>query len=305
MKTIRIFLITVICLLILSGGIFILNKTSLPTTSSETPNSFDGEKAYQQVLYQNELGPRIPGSEAHDKLIDYLNKTLSSYNWKVSIQEFSQNGKGFQNVIAHRHGNEKWLIIAAHYDCRQFSDRDPENSKRDQPVPGANDGASGVAVLLELARILPVDYPYSISLVFFDAEDQGGIDGQPWIMGSTYYANSFTSKPDAVILLDMVGDEDQEFLFEKNSDKNLQESIWNTAALLGYSETFVSQAGYSILDDHVPFIGLGIPAVDIIDFDYEYWHTTQDTPDHVTPTSLERVGNVVFTWLMMQKEPHE
>jgi Zn-dependent M28 family amino/carboxypeptidase len=305
MKTIRIFLTTVICLLILSGGILIIKRTSLPVPSSETSNSFDGEKAYQHVLYQNELGPRLPGSEAHEKLIEYLNQTLSINNWQVSTQEFSLNGKLFQNVIAQRQGNEKWLIIAAHFDCRQFADRDLENSKRDQPVPGANDGASGVAVLLELARVLPVDYPYSVSLVFFDAEDQGGIDGQPWIMGSTYFANSLTTKPDAVILLDMVGDEDQEFLLERNSDKNLQESIWNTATTLGYSETFVSEAGNSILDDHVPFISLGIPAVDIIDFDYEYWHTTQDTPDHVTPASLEKVGNVVFTWLMMQKEPHE
>ncbi len=293
------------CLLILSGSIFIFKGTSLPIPSSESSNFFDGEQAYQYVLYQHELGPRIPGSEAHDKLISYMNKTLSSYSWKVSTQEFTQNNNIFRNIIAQRQGSEKWLIIAAHFDSRQYADRDPENSKRNQPVPGANDGASGVAVLLELARILPVDYPYSVSLVFFDAEDQGGIDGQPWIIGSTYFANSLTAKPDAVILLDMVGDEDQEFLLERNSEKNLQESIWNTAASLGYSETFVSKTGYSILDDHVPFISLGIPAVDIIDFDYEYWHTTQDIPNHVTPASLEKVGNVIFTWLMMQKDSHE
>jgi Zn-dependent M28 family amino/carboxypeptidase len=302
MKNLRIFLITVLCLLALAAGVFLIRRSPQQIIPLKEVDSFDGEKAYQHVLYQDELGPRIPGSEAHKKSVDYLSETLTESNWQVSLQGFSQNNVDFQNVVAHRQGSDKWYIVAAHFDSRQFADRDHDKSKRDQPVPGANDGASGVAVLLELARIFPVDYPYSISLVFFDAEDQGGINGQPWIMGSTYYADSLSAYPDAMILLDMVGDENLNFLYEKNSDKFLRESIWDAASSLGYADTFISQAGYSILDDHVPFLNLGIPAVDIIDFDYEYWHTTQDTPDHVTPASLEKVGHVIYTWLMMQKE---
>ncbi len=154
--------------------------------------------------------------------------------------------------------------------------------------------------MLELARVLPDNLPFSISLVFFDAEDQGGIEGQDWIMGSTYYAESLSKHPDAFILLDMVGDENQQFFYESNSDQELRKSLWESAATLGYSEYFTPKVKYSIIDDHIPFVKLGIPSVDIIDFEYEHWHTTQDIPRFVSPSSLERVGKVVYTWLMAQ-----
>ncbi len=265
-----------------------------------SPSAFSGENAYQYVLYQHQLGARIPGSEAHQALGEYIEEVMTKNNWQVSFQPFSQNGISYRNVIAHRQAGEKWYIIAAHYDSRQFANKDPDINLRDQPVPGANDGASGVAVLLELARILPQDYPHSISLVFFDAEDQGGINDQEWIMGSTYYAGTLNKKPDAVVILDMVGDEDQKFYYESNSDSDLRKNIWQIANSLGYSDVFIPIVKHSILDDHVPFIKLGIPAVDIIDFEYEYWHTTQDIPRHVAPSSLERVGSVVYEWLLSQ-----
>ena len=287
--------------------LFLLAVTVLPLMGSKKNSDpkvtkFSGDQAYNQVFYQNQLGPRVPGSDAHRQLVEYLEDTLAEYQWQVTTQPFSVSGKEFKNVIATRQGDYGWYIIAAHYDSRQYADRDPDPLLQTQPVPGANDGASGTAVLLELARTLPQDLPFTVSLVFFDGEDQGGIDNQDWILGSTYYASQLTTHPEAVILLDMVGDEDQKFYFEANSDKDLRQALWDTAASLGYEEHFIPTIKYSILDDHVPFVNLCIPAVDIIDFDYEYWHTSQDTARHVSPSSLERVGNVVFTWLLDQNK---
>lgn len=264
------------------------------------PAKFSGDNAYNYVLYQCKLGARIPGSNAHQQLIEYISETVTKYAWQVTFQPFSVNGKSYQNIIATRTAGEEWFMLGAHFDSRQFADRDPYTDLRTQPVPGANDGASGVAVLLELARILPDDLPFSISLVFFDAEDQGGIKGQDWIMGSSFYAASLVEYPNAFILLDMVGDENQQFFYESNSDVELRKSIWDIAASLGYEEHFTQKVKYTLIDDHIPFVELGIPSVDIIDFEYEHWHTTLDTPKYVSPSSLERVGNVVYEWLLSQ-----
>lgn len=290
--------------------IFLLLLTILPLVGqkndlTQEPGEFSGDQAYNYVFYQQQLGPRVPGSEAHAKLVTYLETTLTEMQWQVTIQPFTINGSEFKNVIATRQGGDDWYIIAAHYDSREIADRDSDPELRNQPVPGANDGASGTAVLLELARTLPKDLSAAVSLVFFDGEDQGGINKQDWILGSTYYASQLDDYPNAVILLDMVGDEDQKFYYEANSNQELRQALWSVANELGYGEYFEKSPKHSILDDHVPFVNLGIPAVDIIDFDYEYWHTTNDTARYVSPSSLERVGNVVYTWLLNQNDQKE
>ncbi|HQN04837.1 MAG TPA: M28 family peptidase [Anaerolineaceae bacterium] len=290
--------------------VFLLLLTILPLVGqkndlTQEPGEFSGDQAYNYVFYQQQLGPRVPGSEAHAKLVTYLETTLTEMQWQVIIQPFTINGSEFKNVIATRQGGNDWYIIAAHYDSRELADRDPDPELRNQPVPGANDGASGTAVLLELARTLPKDLSATVSLVFFDGEDQGGINKQDWILGSTYYASQLDKYPNAVILLDMVGDEDQKFYYEANSNQELRQALWLVADDLGYGEYFEKSVRHSILDDHVPFVNLGIPAVDIIDFDYEYWHTTNDTARYVSPSSLERVGNVVYTWLLNQNNQKE
>ncbi|MEL7644438.1 MAG: M28 family peptidase [bacterium] len=290
--------------------VFLLLLTILPLVGqkndlTQEPGEFSGDQAYNYVFYQQQLGPRVPGSEAHAKLVTYLETTLTEMQWQVTIQPFAINGSEFKNVIATRQGGDDWYIIAAHYDSREFADRDSDPELRNQPVPGANDGASGTAVLLELARTLPKDLSAAVSLVFFDGEDQGGINKQDWILGSTYYASQLDDYPNAVILLDMVGDEDQKFYYEANSNQELRQALWSVANELGYGEYFEKSPKHSILDDHVPFVNLGIPAVDIIDFDYEYWHTTNDTARYVSPSSLERVGNVVYTWLLNQNDQKE
>lgn len=180
-----------------------------------------------------------------------------------------------------------------------LADQDP-GPGRYSPVPGADDGASGVAVLLELARTLPEDI-LPTWLVFFDAEDDGGIGGRDWIMGSQAFVASLTFHPRAAIVVDMVGDANLDIYIEQNSNTALVSEIWGQAARLGFSQEFRSTIKYSMEDDHTPFLKAGIPAVDIIDFDYPYWHTAADTPDKVSPKSLEIVGETLRNWLMGQK----
>jgi Zn-dependent M28 family amino/carboxypeptidase len=199
------------------------------------------------------------------------------------------------NIIGTR-GTGPTILLGAHYDTRRRADRDP--SHPDQPVPGANDGASGAAVLLELARVLNVEATgHQIQLAFFDAEDDGQLDGWDWIVGSTYMAGQLSDNPQKMVLVDMIGDADQQIYWENNSDVDVRLSIWQIAAELGYGDYFLPQARHTLLDDHLPFKQRGIPSVDIIDFDYAYWHTTADTIDKLSPDSLERVGRTIQSWL--------
>jgi glutaminyl-peptide cyclotransferase len=195
-----------------------------------------------------------------------------------------------------RRGQGPVVIIGAHYDTRRRADQDPQDTSL--PVPGANDGASGVAVLLELARVLDKDkLTQQVWLAFFDAEDNGGLDGWDWIVGSSYMAQHLTITPEYVIIVDMIGDADQQIYREQNSDPVLSDKIWNLAAELGYSEQFINSVNHSMIDDHTPFIRQGITAVDLIDFDYPYWHTSSDTLDKISLLCLERVGRVLETLL--------
>jgi len=134
-------------------------------------------------------------------------------------------------------------------------------------------------------------------LVFFDAEDNGKIPGWDWILGSQAFVNELQGQPDAVIIVDMIGDADLNVMMERNSDTTLMAELWGQAAALGFSDHFIAVPGYAMLDDHTPFLEAGIPAVDIIDFDYPYWHTTDDTLDKVSAESLQIVGETILAWL--------
>ncbi len=263
---------------------------------------FDGTRALQNVEYQTSLGPRTPGSSAHAETVSWIEAELADYGWKTEIQEELVMGHLIKNIVAWRGEGEPWIIIGAHYDSRIYADQDPIEENRKMPVLGANDGASGVAVLLELARILPANVNKRIMLVFFDAEDNGAIPGWDWILGSTAFANKLGSNrdlyPDAVIILDMIGDSNLNIYKEYNSDTKLIREIWHQAEILGYTDYFIPEYKYHIYDDHVPFLELGIPAIDIIDFDYPYWHTTNDTLDKVSAESLQIVGDTIYHWLM-------
>ncbi len=261
-----------------------------------TTPQFSGENALNLVKEQLEMGPRTPGSAAHKQLLTWASQYFTNYGWKIQIEEVYR-GQYIRNLIADKGNGEKWILLGAHYDSRMIADQDPQYPAVQQAVNGANDGASGVAVLLELARVLEIPEGYRITLVLFDAEDQGRIDGWEWIMGSRYFAESLGKYPDAVVIVDMVGDSSLNLPREINSDIALQTEIWNAARDLGYGKIFSDEIGYSMLDDHTPFLDKGIPAVDIIDFDYPYWHTTEDTLDKVSADSLEAVGRTLQYWV--------
>jgi glutaminyl-peptide cyclotransferase len=260
---------------------------------------FDGVRALADVQTQVAFGPRIPGSDAHAKELEWMRSELESAGWQVQIQQAESMGHPIQNLMAFRTDEPPQYIIGAHYDSRIYADRDPDINKQTQPTPGADNGASGVAVLLELARTLPANAP-PVWLVFFDAEDNGKIPGWDWTLGSKAFVATMTVKPQAMLLVDMIGGENPTFYMDGNSDLNLRTSIWDRAAKLGYRDSFIPSVKYDILDDHIPFIQAGIPSVDIIDIDYKYWLTTEDTLDKISSKSLQMVGNVLETWITQQ-----
>ena len=223
--------------------------------------SFSGERAYEDVLAQMAFGPRTPGSPAHAAAVEWMVAELQAAGWRASMQEAAWEGQAVRNVVAEHGSGQPWVLLGAHYDSRIYADRDPDPARQQEPVPGANDGASGVAVLLEIARVLPADYPGRVTIVLFDAEDSGGISGWDWIMGSRAYAASLDANPDAMVLVDLVGDADLSLPYDGNSEEALR-------------------------------------AENIIDLDYAYWHTVEDTADKVSAESLQIVGDVVLAWLL-------
>lgn len=255
---------------------------------------FDGQRAYQYALDQCAIGPRPPGSEAALVTGDYIITTLEEWGWEVETQEFEYEGVPLRNIIG-KLGQGPVVILGAHYDTRPVADQDGDHSM--EPIIGGNDGASGVAVLLELAAVLSEDrLTNEVWLAFFDAEDSGRLQGWPWCVGSSYMADQLTVEPAYVIVVDMVGDREQELYYEGNSNVDLRQKLWAVAHELGYDE-FIPEVRHTMIDDHLPFARMGIPAVDIIDFDYPYWHTIEDTCDKVSPESLERVGRVLESLL--------
>lgn len=297
-KTTLIVIIIVLSVLLTAG--FVLFTQAVK--EDDEALIFSGERAYENAVYQVSLGPRIPDSQAHDQVIQWIQSELIKNGWDVELQQFSSMGHPLVNIIGKKVSEDSpevpLVIIGAHYDTRLVSDRDPNPQLRMQAGSGANDGASGVAVLLELARIISKDLPLNIWLVFFDGEDNGRVEGWDWILGSTGFVERLIEKPDAVVILDMIGDRDLNLYWEKNSDPELSKQIWSIAKDLGYSSQFIPLRKHRILDDHVPFIEAGIPSVDVIDIDYPYWHTTADTPDKLSAESLEAVGKTIHNWLM-------
>jgi glutaminyl-peptide cyclotransferase len=266
-----------------------------PTGCRSGPAEFDGNRALAHVIAQCEIGPRPVGSAEGQRTADYILAQLRRLGWTAETQNFSYRGVAARNIVASR-GRGPIVILGAHYDTRSRADRDLTDPS--QPVLGANDGASGVAVLLELARTLDLQQAAAeIWLAFFDAEDQGGIDGWPFSVGAYYMADHLSVQPQAVVIVDMVGDKNQQIFWEMQSDAYLLRKLWAIAADLGSESQFIPRNGLAIMDDHVPFIQKGFTAIDIIGFPYAYWHTSLDTPDKVSADSLERVGRVLEKWI--------
>lgn len=290
-------LITILgIILVLSAAYVIIQKAIL--RQAPAPASFEAQRAFNDVAEQMALGPRTPGSAAHAEVIKYIQSELQSAGWKVTLQESTFQDHPIQNILAFRNpATGPVTVLGAHYDSRLKADRDADSFLATLPVPGANDGASGVAVLLELARVMPVSSSKNVWLVFFDAEDQGDLPGWNWILGSRAFVAGLTQPVKQAVIIDMIGDKNLDIYREKSSTPGLVDVLWSAADTLGYAQYFINSDKYSILDDHTPFLEAGIPAVDIIDFDYPYWHTAADLEDKVSPDSLKIVGDTLLAWL--------
>ena len=231
------------------------------------------------------------------------------YSSKTFIQPFSATealtGNTFEltNIIVQVEGKQKpALLLCAHWDTRVFADRDSKIENRKTAISGANDGASGIAVLLEIMRIVSENPPpRSLLFIFFDGEDMGR-SSQPdeFALGSRFWSeNPMPEIPSEAILLDMVGDSDLEFLVEYYSEQNspgFRKYLWDIAESLDL-EAFKELPGPAVADDHLNLIKIGINAIDIIDFDYPYWHTVGDTPDKCSPESLGQVGKLILAFI--------
>jgi glutaminyl-peptide cyclotransferase len=267
---------------------------------------FDENRAYADLVSQCNFGSRVPGSEAHEKAAEFLLSSLKGTTTLCRAQRFTyfdsleNKNLSLTNIIASYYPNKtKRVMLCAHWDSRPRAENDSDPAKRNLPIMGANDGASGAAILLEIGRLLQKSSPpVGIDIVLFDGEDWG-FNGKEegWFIGSKYFAASSNAYyPRAAVLLDMVGDKDLKIYREGVSQKyagDFNDFIWQEARKSGVV-AFADSVKYTISDDHVPLLSRGIKTVDIIDFDYPYWHTQEDTPDKCSPQSLAIVGKVIL-----------
>ena len=302
---------------------------SKPKTVTDVRWSFSADSAYSYIAHQVAFGARVPDTDAHAACGDWLMSELQRHGAEVTEQvgtmpNYEGKPQALRNIVAFLHGNtQPTILLCAHWDSRPWSDEEPIYDNRFAPVMGANDGASGVGVILEIVRQLSSlkaqgkDIP-SLQIVFFDCEDMGtpnhytGKERQDtWCIGSQYWAKEFIKQPSTIkinygILLDMVGDPSATFpreYFSVNYAGNYVEQIWRTAAKLGYSRYFVNQAAYPITDDHYYVNTIaGIPCVDIIDYKpqngtgfAEWWHTQHDDMRNINQQTLQAVGETVIT----------
>lgn len=276
---------------------------------------FDGNSAFNWLEAQCEFGPRNPGSQGYYNCKEFFIKNLMEFSDTVFVQNFTytelreNNAYDLSNIIAQfKVDSEKHILLGAHWDTRPWADQDLNPSNHFTPIIGANDGASGVAVLLELAKMFKSKPPpVNVSIVLFDGEDMGveGINDS-WAKGSLYFAEHLPiQKTDYGIILDMIGDSNLEIPIERNSYRvapGLMTELWELAEKLKLS-AFQNKLGYDIYDDHIPLWELaGIPTIDLIDFNYpnqriNYWHTLNDIPQNCSPESLEQVGRLLTNYI--------
>lgn len=284
----------------------ILSMAMLGSCNSRQNKIFNDKQVSQiekDLSFQVKCGPRTPGSACHQRIQEWIVLSLTEQKWQVETQSFSYGQIKGTNIIGKYGNGEEFIIIGAHYDTRFTSDQEKQAELRAQPVPGANDGASGVALLLLFSREIPQQISaaeQTIWLVFFDLEDNGNYPGWDWILGSTAFAGSLTQTPSAVIVVDMIGDRDLNIYMEHNSTAELNQEIWQIAQQLGYEQFFISQPKYRMIDDHLPFVQRGFPTSLLIDFDYPHWHTIQDTLDKVSAHSILIVYDTLINWIRKQ-----
>ena len=284
---------------------------------------FDGGNAYLQVEAQVKFGPRDPGSKGHQAALNYIQNELKKYTADVELQNFTYPGYDnvtlyLTNIVAKFNPEKKnRIMFFAHWDTRPRAEHATKPELRDKPILGANDGASGCGVLLELARILKNNkINYGIDLVFLDGEDYGKEhDLNNFCLGAKYFAAKYPADkmPAFGVLLDLVGDKQAVFAREGSSDKfapNVVSLIWNIAQQLN-SPVFSQDEGPEIYDDHIPLNQAGISTADIIDADLvgadtpvkrrNYWHSENDTMENISKDTLQQLGDVLTNLIFSLK----
>jgi glutaminyl-peptide cyclotransferase len=276
--------------------------------AARTP--FDGRAALALIRTQLDFGPRIPGTDGARRCGDWIVATMAKSADTVIVQSWTHTtvrGKQLplRNILArYRPSETNRVLYVTHWDTRPVSDEATDPAERSQPVPGANDGASGTALLMELGAVLAKTPPtYGVDLLFVDGEDYGTFTPEhDVLLGSTYFASHLPSpdyRPLFGVLWDMIGDRDLQIYEEGNSLQQAPEvvqRVWHAAGDLGYADYFVPRYKYTVTDDHVPLLKAGLRVIDVIDFDYQgIHHTPRDTFDKVSAASLQIVGDVATT----------
>lgn len=304
------------------------NQDSLPEQTVNIPE-FNKDSAYEYVAQQLAFGPRVPESTAHAECAVYLTSELERHGLTVFVQEITVRTydgkilKGKNIIGSFDSENKKRVMLSSHWDSRPYADWDPDPANHRTPIPGANDGASGVGVLLEIARLITQNPPsVGIDIIFWDIEDYGEPhDAQntgkedTWGLGSQYWSKNM-HKPGYNarfgILLDMVGAKDAVFRMEGFSHKfapSILRKVWNYAKELGYAQYFIFEESNPIMDDHY-YVNkyANIPTIDIIHQPYDsqtgffpYWHTLEDNLDKIDPEMLKIVGEVVLKTIYSEK----
>lgn len=281
-----------------------------PAAIAATPqpprSTFDGQLAARLATDLVAAGPRVVGSDGHTAVVGQLIDQLRQNAWGLQQQSFTVDDLQHTNIVA-RGGSGDIIVVAAHYDSAPDSDLDPDEASQKIPSPGANDGASGPAVLLELARSLDKDKLGSqVWLAFLDgkyASLAGSGGSEIADFGANALAEALPEAVKAVILVDLAGDPDQRFTIVPNGDPQVAADLWAVAEQLGYARWFVNETAATPDSSVQVFSDLGIPASAIIDPEYTYLRTTEDTSDKLSSGSLERVGRVLEVYLEQQGQP--
>ncbi len=279
------------------------------------PREFEGTAAFHYIESQVAFGPRIPGTAPHERMIAWMDSLLRRRADTLVTQQWTHvTTKGdtlaLTNFVARFNPSaEKRILFLAHWDSRPTADG-PTSPDSTRPVPGANDGGSGVALLLGVADVLK-RHPsvVGVDLLFVDGEDFGDFTKAPAdvLMGSRYYAAHQVSGPQPLyaVLFDLIADKDLQIYQEGNSlvgAPEVVELVWSRARDLGYSNVFIDSPKHTLIDDHLELQKAGIRAIDVVDFDYPSWHTIGDTIDKVSAASLQVVGDVAVALVRREEK---
>ena len=305
------------------------SQISLNTTLAD---QFNSTYAYNNIESQLERGFRKPGTNESLNCANWINTEMQKYG-ESALYNFSIDEIPCHNIISRVNPNMSQIaIFAAHYDSRAVAEKDSNVSLQNSPIDGANDGGSGVAVLMEMARVISssnINWNISFWFVFFDAEDQGpnngfyGIPGWEWCEGSKWMINDMKNQSNvyfrktqslesinSFILLDMVGGDNLKFIHESHDSDELRQAVFEIGHSLDYDSTFPLEDGkHNIKDDHVPFAQEGIPTLDLIikfwdtDCGWPYHHTSGDTLEHISNKSLEITGRTVLQFVYETYNP--